>query len=246
MAVQAYAARRRRKRPHAASDPCGEADSAPGGLVKALTSGTTVPPPRPTQAGSRATSRRAAAALIMFAVGVTVGIASAIVTGAVYGVATVLESGLQDGLRAALVNGTVNGIGAGLAFGLMHGFATRFTAGHPVSGLSRPPDASRFTALLLMIATGLVIGAGYRLVLGSVPGLAAGLIAAVGVGTMTAWGRWLVLARIWPPLSRQAAGKQVARGGGDCACRESCPRHATRRYLFIMPLMRACLLTWYG
>ena len=145
---------------------------------------------------------------IMFAVGVTVGIASAIVTGAVYGVATVLESGLETGLRAALVNGTVNGIGAGLAFGLMHGFATRFTAGRPVSGVSRPPDASRFTALLLMIATGLVIGAGYRLVLGSVPGLAAGLMAAVGVGTMTAWGRWLVLARIWPPLSRQAAGKQ--------------------------------------
>ena len=76
----------------------------------------------------------------------------------------------------------MNGIGAGPAFGLMHGFATRFTAGRPVSGVSRPPDASRFTALLLMIATGLVIGAGYRLMLGSVPGLAAGLIAAVGAG----------------------------------------------------------------
>ena len=116
----------------------------------------------------------------MFAVGVTVGIASAIVTGTVYGVATVLESGIEAGLRAALVNGTVNGIGAGLAFGLMYGFATRFTADRPVSGASRPPDARRFTALLLMIATGLVIGAGYRLVLGPVAGLAAGLMAAAG------------------------------------------------------------------
>jgi len=30
-----------------------------------------------------------------------------------------------------------------------------------------------------------------------------------------------------------------------CACREPCPRHATRRYSLIMPLMRACLRTWY-
>ena len=59
-----------------------------------------------------------------------------------------------------------------------------------------------------MIAIGMVIGAGYRLALGPVPGLAAGLIAAVGTGTMTAWGRWLVLARIWPPLPRRVAGKR--------------------------------------
>lgn len=90
----------------------------------------------------------------------------AAIRGVVYGDATVLESGLKSGLRTALVNGTVNGIGAGLAFGLMHRFAAHFTAGCPVSGPSRPPDASRFTALLLMIALGMVIGAGYRLVLG--------------------------------------------------------------------------------
>jgi eukaryotic-like serine/threonine-protein kinase len=145
---------------------------------------------------------------IMLAVGVTAGIASAIVTGVVYGAAAVLESGLEAGLRAALVNGTVNGIGAGLTFGLMHGFAAQFTAGRPVSGPSRPPNASRFTALLLMIAIGLMIGVGFRLMLGPVPGLAAGLMAAVGTGTMTAWGRWLVLARIWPPSSRRMTGKR--------------------------------------
>jgi hypothetical protein len=32
---------------------------------------------------------------------------------------------------------------------------------------------------------------------------------------------------------------------GACACRESCPRHATRRYSLIVPLMRAYLRTWY-
>jgi predicted Ser/Thr protein kinase len=163
-----------------------------------LTGVPTVPPPG---AAMRLRS-------IMLAVGVTAGIASAIVTGVVYGAAAVLESGLEAGLRAALVNGTVNGIGAGLTFGLMHGFAAQSTAGRPVSGPSRPPDASRFTALLLMIAIGVVVGAGFRLLLGLVPGLAAGLMAAVGTGTMTAWGRWLVLARIWPPSSRRMAGKR--------------------------------------
>jgi predicted Ser/Thr protein kinase len=164
---------------------------------KPLTEVTTVPP----EIGPGLRS-------IMLAVGVTAGIASAIVTGVVYGAAADLESGLEAGLRAALVNGTVNGIGAGLTFGLMHGFAAQFTAGRPVSGPSRPPDASRFTALLLMIAIGVVVGGGFRLLLGPVPGLAAGLMAAVGTGTMTAWGRWLVLARIWPPSSRRMAGKR--------------------------------------
>jgi hemolysin activation/secretion protein len=60
-------------------------------------------------------------------------------------------------VRVALVNGTVNGIGAGLTFGLLHGFAARFTAGRPVSGPSRPPDASRFTAFLLMVTIGMGI-----------------------------------------------------------------------------------------
>lgn len=145
---------------------------------------------------------------IMLTVGVRAGIASAIVTGVVYGVAAVMDSGLAAGLRAAFVGGIVNGIGAGLTFGLMHGFAAVFGAGRPAAGPSRPPDAGGLTALLLMIAVGVVIGAGYRLVLGPVPGLAAGLMAAMGTGTMTAWGRWLVLARAWPPLSRQVAGKR--------------------------------------
>jgi eukaryotic-like serine/threonine-protein kinase len=168
-----------------------------------LTEVTTVPPeiepgPVPGRPPGGAAMRLRST---MLAVGVTAGIASAIVTGVVYGGAAVLESGLEAGLRVALVNGTVNGIGAGLTFGLMHGFAAQFRAGRPVSCPSRPPDASRFTALLLMIAIGAVIGAGFRLMFGPVPGLAAGLMAAVGTGTMTAWGRWLVLARIWPPPS---------------------------------------------
>jgi predicted Ser/Thr protein kinase len=139
----------------------------------------------------------------MLTVGVTVGIVSAIVTGVVYGVAALLESGLAAGLRAALVHGTVNGIGAGLTFGLMHGLVARFTAARPVPGLSRPSAASRLAALVLMIVTGLVVGAGYWLALGSVPALAAGLMVAVGTGAMTAWGRWLILARVWPALSRR-------------------------------------------
>jgi len=175
-----------------------------------LTKVTTVPPeigprPAPGRPPGGAVMRLRS---VMLAVGLTAGIASAIVTGAVYGVAAVLESGFEAGLRAALVNGTVNGIGAGLTFGLMPGFAMLFTAGRPVSGPSRPPDASPFRALAAMIATGAVIGAGYGLVIGSVPGLAAGLMAAVGTGTMTAWGRWLVLARIRSPLSRRVAGKR--------------------------------------
>lgn len=70
-------------------------------------------------------------------------------------------------------------------------------------------NTNRTTVLKQMLTIVLVIGSGYGIMFGladsALTGLGAGLVAgsmiALGVGTMTAWGRWVVLARIWLPLT---------------------------------------------
>ncbi|MFE4953978.1 NACHT domain-containing protein [Streptomyces sp. NPDC056653] len=70
---------------------------------------------------------------------------------------------------------------------------------------------NRTIVLVQAAAVGLVLGLGYGtavthfngFTLGLPAGIGAGLATAVGVGTLTAWGRWVVLVRLWLPLSRR-------------------------------------------
>jgi hypothetical protein len=68
---------------------------------------------------------------------------------------------------------------------------------------------NRTIVLVQAAAVGLVLGFGYGtavthfngFALGLPTGIGTGLAVAIGVSTLTAWGRWVVLVRLWLPLS---------------------------------------------
>jgi len=74
-------------------------------------------------------------------------------------------------------------------------------------------NTSRQTALTQLLAVALVIGVGVGLVYGFAvgpagigPAMATGIAVGFGMFTMTAWGRWVLLARIWLPLKGKVPG----------------------------------------
>ena len=105
------------------------------------------------------------------------------------------------------------GIGLGLVIGLIAALGAGFETVIPREKLVASSfllDTNRATVLKQITAVGLVIGTGYGTMFGlmsnsALAGLGAGLVAgymvALGVGTMTTWGRWVVLAQIWLPLA---------------------------------------------
>jgi len=105
------------------------------------------------------------------------------------------------------------GVGLGAAIGLIAALGSGFETVIAREESIRPSDllnANRQTVRTQMLAVWLVIACEYGITFwleygGTVPGLVvgptAGLIVAIGVGTMTAWGRWVVLARVWMPLT---------------------------------------------
>ncbi|MFF9481583.1 XRE family transcriptional regulator [Streptomyces sp. NPDC014733] len=105
------------------------------------------------------------------------------------------------------------GIGLGGVLGLIAALGAGFETAIPREESACPPDllnTNRATVLTQLLTVGLVIGTGWGVLFGALShsaldGIAAGLVAgsmtALGVGTMTAWGRWVVLAQIWLPLS---------------------------------------------
>lgn len=112
------------------------------------------------------------------------------------------------------------GIGVGVGVGLVA------TVGAALETVIKPEEreetvepvdllnASRETVLIQLLAVVLVIGVGFGLEFGFVLGIAAGIgsglvagiVVGLGVCTMTAWGRWVLLARIWLPLTGRAPG----------------------------------------
>lgn len=82
--------------------------------------------------------------------------------------------------------------------------------------------------LIQLTAVAVVIGIGYEAVLGSAPGLAAGLVIALGLGTTTARERWVVLERIWLPLRGRAPWAMIV--FLEDACERGVPRQAGAVY----------------
>jgi hypothetical protein len=105
------------------------------------------------------------------------------------------------------------GTGLGLAMGLIAALGAGFETVIPREKVVAPSillDTNRATVLKQITTVGLVIGTGYGTTFAlmsnsALAGLGAGLVAgtmvALGVGTMTAWGRWVVLAQTWLPLA---------------------------------------------
>ncbi|WP_063752388.1 NACHT domain-containing protein [Streptomyces natalensis] len=136
-----------------------------------------------------------------------------------------LKSGLVNGLMVSLVNGLVYGLLSGLAFGLLAGLEAPIDIRTAVSP-SDLLDTNRTTVIFELLAWGLVFGLGVGIVIGLwgefvqglvlglhsglvsglANGLAFGLVGGLGGGlgyalSATAWGRWVVLSRMWLPLT---------------------------------------------
>lgn len=104
------------------------------------------------------------------------------------------------------------GTGLGFAIGLISGIGTGLEvvsgqerAAHPMILLKK----NRVNAVVQVLLVGLVIGLGYGVVLGPASGLAAGFMTAIGLGTLRCWGRWVVLSRVWLPLTGKAPWSMI-------------------------------------
>jgi len=132
---------------------------------------------------------------------------------ALYAAAFPDGSGTAVPVAVAARNDLALGTGLGVAIGLVAAIGAGLEAVSEKDKAARPSallTTNRINVLTQLLAVAVVIGIGYGAVLGPAPGLAAGLMVAVGLGTMTAWGRWVVLARIWLPLRGQAPWAMVA------------------------------------
>ncbi|MFF8917700.1 hypothetical protein ACF08M_31440 [Streptomyces sp. NPDC015032] len=101
-----------------------------------------------------------------------------------------------------LAVGSLTGLGTGIVLALA---AWLETDAKPEESASATDllRTNRTIVLVQAAAVGLVLGLGYGTAVTHFNGFAFGLAAAVGVGTLTAWGRWVVLVRLWLPLSRR-------------------------------------------
>ncbi|GAA2499348.1 NACHT domain-containing protein [Streptomyces thermolineatus] len=170
-------------------------------------------------------------------IGTLGGLLSGFGYGFVFGVvrnAFALESGLPTALRLGLVDGLVYalilGCGTGLTFcllGLLESPLDIRSAVHPRGFLdtNRSTVVTQLTVWALVLGTVVGFGSGAVVDLlqgtlgtllwdptaGIVLGIISGLGGALGHAlTMTAWGQWLVLSRIWLPLTGRLPWAVVA------------------------------------
>lgn len=176
-----------------------------------------------------------------------VGVAGGVGLGLVLGVATA-GAGLDFiGLVDFGFWGTfATGIGLGAASGLVWGLAAGLETPVDVRSAVNPVDllkANRTTMVAEFCAWGLALGLMHWLLVGLVRGFADGLGSALvlelvlgpmvglGIGTgLTAWGQWVVLARVWLPLTGRLPWAPIA--FLDDACRRGVLRQAGAVYQF--------------
>ncbi|MGP4000344.1 NACHT domain-containing protein [Streptomyces sp. 8N706] len=153
-----------------------------------------------------------------------------------------LGDGLDGGLVGALVFGPQVGLGAGLVLGLMAWLEVPIDIRSAVSP-SDLLDINRrnvvFHLLVWALVFGLLAGVVNGLMAGPVYGLLAGLVfglvAAFGCGlgyglSLTAWGQWVALSRIWLPLTGRLPWALVA--FLEDACERGVLRQAGAVYQF--------------
>ncbi|HSV64583.1 MAG TPA: NACHT domain-containing protein [Mycobacteriales bacterium] len=153
-----------------------------------------------------------------------------------------LGDGLDGGLVGALVFVPEIGLGAGLVLGLMGWLEVPIdirSAVRPADLLNTNRMNVVFYLLVLALVFGLLAGLVNGLMAGPVFGLLAGLvfglIAAFGGGlgyglSLTAWGQWVALSRIWLPLTGRLPWALIA--FLDDACKRGVLRQAGAVYQF--------------
>ncbi|MFD8499973.1 helix-turn-helix domain-containing protein [Amycolatopsis sp. NPDC059657] len=133
------------------------------------------------------------------------------------GLAGGLVLGLTGGLGVELVGGVGNGLAGGIATGLGIGLAGGLVFAI-MAGLEAPADirsavspgellaANRTTVLVQLLLCLPAFGVGIGLSFGFADGVVFGVVVGSGLGagyvlSLTAWGQWLVLSRLWLPLT---------------------------------------------
>ncbi|TCO60556.1 NACHT domain-containing protein [Actinocrispum wychmicini] len=149
---------------------------------------------------------------------VLVGLAVGPLVGVTFGVAFDLAGGPSAELGTAITGGIAGGLIAGPMVGLIGGLAVAVDIRTAIS----PADllkSSRTNAVVQSVAIGLVFGAAFGVAFEVMTGQAAslatgpavGLVAGVVVGLgMTAWGRWVLVARVWFSLTNKQPWVMIA------------------------------------
>jgi transcriptional regulator with XRE-family HTH domain len=164
--------------------------------------------------------------------------------------------GLMLGLAAAgarnpmglvgfgFLGGFATGAGLGMLTGLWWGLAARFEAPVDIRSAVSPTDllrTNRATVVVEFLGWGLVLGLAHLLVIalgvghvdpGALPlDLVLGPVIGLAIGaSLTAWGQWLVFARIWLPLTGRLPWSVAA--FLDDACRRGVLRQVGAVYQF--------------
>lgn len=143
------------------------------------------------------------------------GIIGGLIFGAVLGVGAAVYFAILGATPTLIVFTFGNSLTIGLGEGLAGGIIVALLAGleDPI-----PPeetvswsvllDRNRTTVLTEMFALAMVVGLGYGALNGlfngpraALEGITVGLAIGGGLCTLTAWGRWVVLVRVWLPLT---------------------------------------------
>ena len=157
-----------------------------------------------------------------------------------------LDDGLGGGLLSAIEFPVAIGLGAGLVFGVM----VWLEAPADISAAVSPADllrSNRTNVVVYFVIWGIALGcgAGISYSFGFVRGLEAtavvgvegAFMAGIGYGlTLTAWGQWLAIARIWLPLTGRLPWRLIA--FLDDACQRGALRRAGAVYQFRHPRLR--------
>ncbi|MGV9271506.1 NACHT domain-containing protein [Kitasatospora sp. NPDC003701] len=143
--------------------------------------------------------------------GLTVGIGSLALLGTVLHIRG--NAGVLYALALWIGNWLVIGLSLGLMGGLVNGLLARFEVPIDLRTSVSPADllrADRATVLVQLLVVGLVVGAGYGGLIAlretTDKAVQHGVVGAIGVAvayglSLSAWGRWVVLVRIWLPLT---------------------------------------------
>lgn len=135
------------------------------------------------------------------------GLVSGLLFGIVWATGTILYSVLFSGSFGPAPDPAEDvalGLGLGLTIGLISWIAfvlevasEHEKAAHPAILLHK----NRVNTIFWSLGIGVVIGVGYGFVLGPATGLMAAFSTAAGTGSLRCWGRWVVLSRVWLPLT---------------------------------------------
>ena len=158
----------------------------------------------------RAARRSRSTVLRRFAVGLTIGVG----LGAGLGIAR--ELGATFWIVGRIGDTTAAVVLFGLVWGLVWGVMATFETPVDISSAASPMDllnTNRRTVAVQSLAFGLVTSLVYAVMVGVLHGprlglvyglsygLALGLAISLGAASLTAWGTWMVFARVWLPLN---------------------------------------------